>query len=61
MEHMKDDIVPIEGSKHILTDDKAPVERLGMKVLDKMISEELLYLREQMKGKSLPEIIELLW
>ena len=61
MEHMKDDIVTIEGSKHILTDDKAPVERLGMKVLDKMISEELLYLREQMKGKSIPEIIELLW
>jgi len=31
------------GGDHILTDDKAPVELLGMKVIDGMITEELGY------------------
>ena len=54
-------LVDVEKNNKILTDDKAPVERLGMRALDKMITEELLYLREQIKGKNIAEIIELLW
>ncbi|MBQ7670573.1 MAG: fused MFS/spermidine synthase [Clostridia bacterium] len=41
----------------ILTDDKAPVELLGMKVIDEIISDELDYYRDLFKGKSLIEII----
>ena len=61
MEEVSYNLEVVDKNKYILTDDKAPVERLGMKVLDKMISEELMYLREEIKGKSIPEIIELLW
>lgn len=38
-----------EGGGHILTDDKAPVELLGMRVLDELISDELSYYREIFK------------
>ena len=49
-----------EKGNRILTDDRAPVELLGMKVLDAMIQEELDYYRELFRGKSLSELIELL-
>lgn len=35
-----------EGGELVLTDDKAPVEVLGMRVLDEMIGEELNYYRD---------------
>lgn len=35
-----------ESGTLILTDDKAPVELLGMRVLDEIIAEELDYYRE---------------
>ena len=44
----------------IMTDDKAPVELLGMRVIDELISEEVSYYKEMVKGKSLGEILELL-
>ena len=49
-----------EKGNRVLTDDRAPVELLGMKALDAMIREELADLREQFRGKSLAELIELL-
>lgn len=49
-----------EGQGRILTDDKAPVEVLGMKVIDEIIGDELDYYRDQMKGKSLEEMIRML-
>lgn len=39
-----------EGREHILTDDKAPVEVLGMKVLDELIADELDYYREYFRS-----------
>lgn len=36
----------IPGEDRILTDDKAPVELLGMKVLDEIIQDELDYYRD---------------
>ena len=44
------------GGDHILTDDKAPVELLGMRVLDELIDGQLNYYREQF---SLQEIIDM--
>ena len=53
-------LTPYEGGGHILTDDKAPVELLGMKVIDEIISEELAYYKKLFAGKSLSEMIDML-
>lgn len=45
METVSDCLVLREGGDLILTDDKAPVEVLGMKVLDEIIADELDYYR----------------
>ena len=49
-----------EKGNRILTDDRAPVELLGMKALDAMIKDELEELRKEFRGKSLFELIDLL-
>ena len=49
----------ITTSNYILTDDKAPVEVLGMKVLDEVIVEELSYIKQSIKGKSLKELLDM--
>ena len=51
---------PLEENPYLLTDDKAPVELLGMQVLDDMIIDELEYYRAKLRGKSIPEIIRAL-
>ncbi|MCR5541932.1 MAG: fused MFS/spermidine synthase [Ruminococcus sp.] len=47
-----------EGGELILTDDKAPVELLGMQVIDDLISEELTYYKKQFKEKGIEGLIE---
>ena len=49
-----------EGGDLILTDDKAPVELLGMRVVDELISEQLAYYKKMFKGKSIKEMIDML-
>ncbi|RIA75755.1 spermine/spermidine synthase [Anaeroplasma bactoclasticum] len=56
---IKDNLVYVEDKPYILTDDKAPVELLGMDVLDDMIFDELEYYRGKLKGKSISEIIDM--
>ena len=53
-------LTPYESGELILTDDKAPVELLGMKVIDEMITEELAYYKKMFEGKSISEMLELL-
>jgi hypothetical protein len=48
------------GGELILTDDKAPVELLGMRVIDEVISEELAYYKKLFKGKSISELLDML-
>jgi spermidine synthase len=48
------------GGELILTDDKAPVELLGMQVIDEVISEELAYYKKLFKGKSISELLDML-
>lgn len=55
LDEVNDEIEVINKGKKILTDDKAPVELLGMGVLDDMINKELAYYR----GKSLKEILDM--
>ena len=53
-------LIHLEKNGYILTDDKAPVELLGMKVLDEIIVDELSYYKDLIKGKSLKELIDML-
>ncbi|HAF26917.1 MAG TPA: spermidine synthase [Lachnospiraceae bacterium] len=46
MERVSDDLVRYESGGLILTDDKAPVELLGMRVIDDIIKDEIAYYRE---------------
>lgn len=45
------------GQNHVLTDDKAPVEVLGMSMIDSLILEELEYYREIYREEGLRELI----
>lgn len=47
-----------KGGNYILTDDKAPVELLGMRVIDGLIREELGYYKEIFKEKGIKGILE---
>ena len=43
MQRVTENLAAYEAGEHILTDDKAPVEVLGMRVIDELIREELGY------------------
>ena len=60
MEQVESALTAYQGGNLILTDDKAPVELLGMQVIDELIAEELKYYKDLFKGKSLSEIIDML-
>uniref|UniRef100_UPI0025CC1666 spermidine synthase n=1 Tax=uncultured Ruminococcus sp. TaxID=165186 RepID=UPI0025CC1666 len=47
-----------EGGELILTDDKAPVELLGMNVIDDLISKELKYYKKAFREKGIQGLIE---
>ncbi|MBO5925932.1 MAG: fused MFS/spermidine synthase [Clostridia bacterium] len=51
----------VEETNYLLTDDKAPVEVLGMKVLDEIIMEELSEVKQIIKGKNLKELIDMIF
>lgn len=56
METVAQELQDYSGGARILTDGKAPVELLGMQVLDELIDSELRYYKEQF---SLREIIDM--
>ena len=47
-----------EAGDHILTDDKAPVELLGMKEIDERITDELSYYKEIYKKKGIKGLLD---
>lgn len=52
MKEVRRGLTPYQAENHILTDDQAPVELLGMRVIDDLIRDELAYYKElyQKKG-----------
>ncbi len=48
----------VESSEYVLTDDKAPVELLGISAIDNMIMSEIGYYRNLIAGKSIPQLIK---
>lgn len=57
MERVGNSLVPYEGGGLILTDDQAPVEMLGMKVIDSIITEELEYYKGIFKEEGIQGIL----
>ncbi len=57
METVSGKLTEYQGGDCILTDDKAPVEVLGMRVLDELIEGELNYYRNQVKTNGLLSLI----
>ena len=53
-----DGMIPYEGTGLILTDDKAPVELLGMEVIDTLINDEIGYYKEIYQNEGLSGLIE---
>ncbi len=51
-------VTAYESSGHILTDDQAPVELLGMRAIDELISEELAVYREMYEEQGIRGMIE---
>lgn len=48
----------VTGGDRILTDDKAPVEMLGMKAIDELIEGELGWIREAISSGNISDILE---
>jgi hypothetical protein len=57
MSRVNDGISVYEAGDRVLTDDKAPVELLGMKVIDDLIQDELEYYKKQFKENGIAGII----
>lgn len=53
-----DNMESYEGGELILTDDKAPVELLGMQVIDDLISEELQYYKRAFREEGISGLID---
>ena len=51
-------LTPYEKGEYLLTDDKAPVELLGMQVIDELIQGELGYYREIFQEKGIKGVLE---
>jgi len=60
MADVEDNIIEYEAGKRILTDDKAPVELLGMRAIDELISGELGYYKTLFEEEGLKGVLQLL-
>ncbi len=60
MQRVEDTYVPYVSTGHLMTDDKAPVELLGMKQIDIIIKDEVSYYRNIYETKGLKGLLELL-
>ena len=47
-----------QGGGHILTDDQAPVELLGMRVIDSLIEDEIGYYKEIFQEQGISGLLE---
>ena len=52
------DTVSYEKGDYILTDDKAPVELLGMRVIDQIIQEEVAYYKKIYEREGVQGLLE---
>ena len=55
---MAEALTPYTGGGHILTDDQAPVEVLGMRAIDGIIQEELEYYQDVFREEGLSGLLK---
>ncbi|MBO4493397.1 MAG: fused MFS/spermidine synthase [Ruminococcus sp.] len=58
MDRVHEELVPYTSKGRLLTDDKAPVELLGMQVIDDLIQDELVYYKKAFAEKGISGLIE---
>ncbi len=57
MERVEDNLTPYESTGELLTDDKAPVEVLGMRVIDELIQDEIGYYKDIFREQGLEGLL----
>ncbi|MCH5255594.1 MAG: fused MFS/spermidine synthase [Lachnospiraceae bacterium] len=57
LDKVSEGIIPYEKGDYLLTDDKAPVELLGMQVIDGLIQRELVYYKELFKREGIEGLL----
>ena len=57
METVREDLSEYKAGTHILTDDRAPVELLGMRAVDAIIRDEMIYYRQIYEEQGLKGIL----
>ena len=60
MERVSDEMETYQAGNYLLTDDKAPVELLGMQVIDDLIREEVSYYKDIYEEKGLQGLLQVL-
>ncbi|MCR5848494.1 MAG: fused MFS/spermidine synthase [Lachnospiraceae bacterium] len=60
MDQVSNRLVEYNAGDYVMTDDKAPVELLGMKVIDELIQAEVSYYKEIFKEGGIKAVIEML-
>ena len=58
MDRVMDHLQPYEAGSRLLTDDKAPVELLGMSVIDGIISRELGYYQDLFRENGITGVLD---
>ena len=58
MERVEENLTVYESTGELLTDDKAPVEVLGMRVIDELIQDEIGYYKYIFKERGLKGLLE---
>ena len=60
MAQVSDNMTAYEAGNYIMTDDKAPVELLGMRVIDELIRDEVSYYKRIYEEKGVQGVIDAL-
>lgn len=60
MEKVDQNLIPYEVGDYIMTDDKAPVEVLGMKMIDDLIMDEMSYYKNILKEEGIKGLMDAL-
>ena len=60
MERVQCNLTAYEAGNYIMTDDKAPVELLGMRVIDELIRDEVAYYKDIYEQQGLQGVLEVL-
>ena len=58
MEHVQSNLTAYEVGNYVMTDDKAPVELLGMRVIDELIRDEVAYYKEIYEQQGIQGVLE---